>query len=151
VYHIVRQPVCRVLTRTNSLSPRVSFPISTLNSVLPSHVASRSVIKKGSPLLRFNIQALTLLPPASERQSITPSEKVLEFLTQLSISSRDAASGLITSSLVAGRRSEAEDHGDVAFWVGVVDESRIAESILETLHISSTSEVRIFPSSMVNC
>ena len=59
------------------------------------------------------------------------------------MSSRDAASGLITSSLVAGRRSEAEDHGDVAFWVGVVDESRVAESILETLHIYPASEVRV--------
>lgn len=70
-----------------------------------------------------------------------PSEDTLEFLKQLSIMSRDAASGLIMSSLIAGRRSEAEDHGDVAFWVGEVDESRIPESILERLHLTTPSDV----------
>lgn len=107
---------------------------------------SRIVLGRGSmpPPLRFNTRTLTILPP--ERSSFNdgpaePSEKVLEFLTQLSISARDAASGLITSSLIAGRRSEAEDHGDVAFWVGAADETRLAESLLESLHIILPSDV----------
>lgn len=90
----------------------------------------------------FSPSTLTLFPPHStDEPTIAPSESTLEFLKQLSIVSRDAASGLIMSSLIAGRRSESEDHGDVAFWVGDVDETRVPESILETLHITSPAEV----------
>lgn len=106
-------------------------------------ILSRDVLRRNSipPPLQFSTRTLTLLPPESSDRP-PPSERVLDFLTQLSISSRDAASGLITSSLIAGRRSEAEDHGDVAFWVGGADESRLPESILETLHVTPTSDVR---------
>lgn len=107
----------------------------------------RKVLAKGSipPPLKFNVRALTLLPPerSSHDGPAEPSQKVLDYLTQLSISARDAASGLITSSLIAGRRSEAEDHGDVAFWVGGADETRLAESLLESLHIILPSDVSL--------
>ncbi|KAF8314927.1 hypothetical protein DL93DRAFT_943581 [Clavulina sp. PMI_390] len=101
-----------------------------------------TVLRKNSipPPMRFSVRTLTLLPP-SMSDGVTPTEKCLEFLSQLSISSRDAASGLITSSLVAGRRSEAEDHGDVAFWVGNIDETRLPDSILERLNVICPGEM----------
>lgn len=116
----------------------------TRNSKLTWWTNSSVLQRNSIPALRFAPHYLTVLPspPPPSAADALPSKQTLDFLSELVVASRDAASGLITSSLVAGRRSEAEDHGDVAFWVGECDEASVPECILEKLNITSTEEVR---------
>lgn len=105
-----------------------------LNGILCSSVLRRDV----DPPPRLMLPYLALLPPSP---SPTPPVESLRYLVQLLTASRDSASGLIVSSLIAGKRSEAEDYGDVPFWIGELDESRLPEVILERLGIQTAGEV----------